>query len=355
MSAVQTGLRGPITASEQTDDFRTTPDGYWLLARSDVRQTYEGAAVRTPIHRLLVVDRHEIDPADFDRRRAGAYASTDVMLRDTPKGFRYLKRPRSDRGPEAPAAAAATEPVPGGPCGRASHAGVRRHRRPEHLAASAVCRAQLRRSQPVQPRRAAERLLRRNIRSACAVGAVARGHALAARRARVRNRLLVQRPGLRTGPRALRAGHRTAARAGHGLAPAPLDAACLGPFRLRMGLHPLRRRRSDRATIRGSRESGRSRGHARGGSAARGMAGVSLVESRVADRLASMGGARHRGLPVAEDRLSAIRRQRLALRRSAPRPDDARGSGRHGRRNLDRFSRYTFGTSTTGCTAIRPR
>lgn len=111
VSAVQTGLRGPITASEQTDDFRTTPDGYWILARSDVRQTYEGAAVRTPIHRRLVVDRHEINPADFDKRRAGAYASTDVMLRDTPQGFRYLKRPRSDRGPEAPAAVAATEPV----------------------------------------------------------------------------------------------------------------------------------------------------------------------------------------------------------------------------------------------------
>ena len=66
--------------------------GRWRLARSNVRQTYEGAAVRTPIHRLLVIDRYEVNPPDFDARRAAAYASTDVMLRDTPEGFRYLKR-----------------------------------------------------------------------------------------------------------------------------------------------------------------------------------------------------------------------------------------------------------------------
>ena len=36
------GLRGPIAGSEQTDDFTPTRPGRWLLARSDVRQTYEG-------------------------------------------------------------------------------------------------------------------------------------------------------------------------------------------------------------------------------------------------------------------------------------------------------------------------
>jgi hypothetical protein len=56
-----------------------------------VRQTYEGASVRTPIHRLLVIDRDEVNPPDFAARRAAAYASPDVMLRDTPEGFRYLK------------------------------------------------------------------------------------------------------------------------------------------------------------------------------------------------------------------------------------------------------------------------
>ena len=105
VSAVQTGLRGPVTASEQTDDFQES-EGHWLLSRSDVRQTYEGAAVRTPIHRLMVIDRHEINSAAFDARRASAYASTDVMLRDTAQGFRYLAResaPASPTDARAPA------------------------------------------------------------------------------------------------------------------------------------------------------------------------------------------------------------------------------------------------------------
>jgi hypothetical protein len=92
VSAVQTGLRGPITASEQTDDFRDDGHGRWLLARSDVRQSYEGASVRTPIHRLLILEGHDVNAPDFAARRAAAYASSDVMLRDTPQGFRYLTK-----------------------------------------------------------------------------------------------------------------------------------------------------------------------------------------------------------------------------------------------------------------------
>lgn len=96
-SGVQTSLRGPVTASEQTDEFRRIRNGLWMLARSDVRQTYEGAAVRTPIHRLLILDTYEINPGDFTTRRDAAYASNDVLLRDTPEGFRYLVRPERSR------------------------------------------------------------------------------------------------------------------------------------------------------------------------------------------------------------------------------------------------------------------
>lgn len=92
VAAAQTGLRGAIVASEQTDTFAPDAEGRWLLARSDIRQTYEGASVRTPIHRLLELARHEINAADFAARRGAAYASPDVILRDTPGGFRYLKR-----------------------------------------------------------------------------------------------------------------------------------------------------------------------------------------------------------------------------------------------------------------------
>ena len=68
-------------------------DGCW---RAPTCQTYEGASIRTPIHRRVLLDRHQINPPDFEALRTEAYASPDVMLRDTPDGFRYLKR--SDKG-----------------------------------------------------------------------------------------------------------------------------------------------------------------------------------------------------------------------------------------------------------------
>ena len=105
VQAAQTNLRGAIVASEQTDDYRRADDGLWLLARSDVRQMYEGAAHRTPIHRVLAIEAYDVNPRDFAARRAAAYASAAVMLRDTPEGYRYLRReaPRAGAGGETPA------------------------------------------------------------------------------------------------------------------------------------------------------------------------------------------------------------------------------------------------------------
>jgi hypothetical protein len=108
VAATQTGLRGAIVSAEQIDEFREEPEGMWLVARSEMRQLYEGAGHRTPITRVLSIARHEVNPPDFDARRAAAYASTHVMLRDTPQGYRYLKRtPSAD-------AAVAVEPVVAG-------------------------------------------------------------------------------------------------------------------------------------------------------------------------------------------------------------------------------------------------
>jgi hypothetical protein len=92
VAATQTGLRGAIVSSEQIDEFREAEPGAWLLARSEIRQLYEGAGHRTPIVRVLAIARHELNPPDFAARRAAAYASTHVMLRDTPQGYRYLTR-----------------------------------------------------------------------------------------------------------------------------------------------------------------------------------------------------------------------------------------------------------------------
>jgi hypothetical protein len=108
VAAVQTGLRGPIVSSEQIETYREEREGIWLLARSEVRQLYEGAGHRTPVHRVLTVRQHEINPPAFGERRRQAYASPSVMLRDTADGFRYLRRERDaspDRVPEVHGAA----------------------------------------------------------------------------------------------------------------------------------------------------------------------------------------------------------------------------------------------------------
>jgi hypothetical protein len=112
VSAAQTALRGPIVASEQTDEFREAAPGIWLLAASDVRQMYEGAAHRTPIHRRLTIARHEINTPDFAERRQRAYGSDSVMLRDTPDGYRYLRKsPGGDRATAVPALAGRADRV----------------------------------------------------------------------------------------------------------------------------------------------------------------------------------------------------------------------------------------------------
>jgi hypothetical protein len=91
VAATQVGLRGPIVSSDQIDEFALV-DGMWLLRESRVNQIYEGAAHRTPIERVLTIVRTEVNPQDFASRRAAAYASPHVMLRDTPQGYRYLRR-----------------------------------------------------------------------------------------------------------------------------------------------------------------------------------------------------------------------------------------------------------------------
>lgn len=113
VAAAQTRLRGPIVASEQVDDFQQVGDGIWLLSRSDVRQTYEGASYRTPIHRVLSMTTHDINPPDFDARRQAALASDAVMLRDTSEGYRYLKRSHT-----GPAGAVQAEPEVAGRASR---------------------------------------------------------------------------------------------------------------------------------------------------------------------------------------------------------------------------------------------
>jgi len=97
VAATQVGLRGPIVSSDQIDEFALV-DELWLLRESRVNQIYEGAAHRTPIERILTIERTEANPRDFAGRRAAAYASSHLMVRDTPQGYRYLRRDSPEPG-----------------------------------------------------------------------------------------------------------------------------------------------------------------------------------------------------------------------------------------------------------------
>ncbi len=97
LEIVQSGLRGAIVSSEQHEQFgpfTTGRDTVWLPVRLNVFQMYEGAGHRTPIHRTIETPAYEINPDSFDAQLQAAYASTNLMLRETPDGFRYLLRPR---------------------------------------------------------------------------------------------------------------------------------------------------------------------------------------------------------------------------------------------------------------------
>lgn len=90
VDAVQTNLHGPITSSQQIEEFLPEPSGgetVWLLARSETRQVYQGAGLTTPIHRVVVVVRHEINPRDLAARRRETQLGA-LVLRDTGEGLR---------------------------------------------------------------------------------------------------------------------------------------------------------------------------------------------------------------------------------------------------------------------------
>jgi hypothetical protein len=92
---VQQGLSGAIVSSEQHEDFGpfdAGPQTVWLPVRTRVFQMYEGAGHRTPIHRTIETPAYEINPPGFRAELEAAYASPDLMLRETPEGFRYLLR-----------------------------------------------------------------------------------------------------------------------------------------------------------------------------------------------------------------------------------------------------------------------
>ncbi len=98
MEAVQTGLSGSITSSEQRDEYeplQVEGRDVWLPARTSSFQIYQAAGQRTPIHREVVTTSRVVNAPDFDEQLRRAHESPAVMLRDTPDGFRYLVPPKT--------------------------------------------------------------------------------------------------------------------------------------------------------------------------------------------------------------------------------------------------------------------
>jgi hypothetical protein len=103
LAFVQRTSRGPIVSNEQRDDFMRGVEGdtvVWLPWRTEAHQMYEGPAHRTPIHRVTEIAAHELNPPDFEARLGAAHAGPAVMLRETDRGFRYLERTRASSAAE---------------------------------------------------------------------------------------------------------------------------------------------------------------------------------------------------------------------------------------------------------------
>ena len=95
LETVQRNLHGAIVSSEQVDNFGpVSVDGttVWLPIETKTFQSYEGAGFRTPIHRTLTVRHYVVNSPAFAGQLAEAFASDNVMLRETGDGLRYLVR-----------------------------------------------------------------------------------------------------------------------------------------------------------------------------------------------------------------------------------------------------------------------
>ncbi len=97
-SLVQTNLEPPVVSNEEVDLYKpvTGPDGetYWMLSRIDGQQLWTIAGRNFVVNREVDFATFELNPSRpaFEEARKAAYASRNLMLRDTEKGFRYLDR-----------------------------------------------------------------------------------------------------------------------------------------------------------------------------------------------------------------------------------------------------------------------
>lgn len=90
--SVQENLKGETLSNVQSEIYRPVPGHPDLVLPLQIKgqQVFSTAGRTTAIERDAVMSQVEINPADFAARRAAEYASPSQMIRDTRNGLRYL-------------------------------------------------------------------------------------------------------------------------------------------------------------------------------------------------------------------------------------------------------------------------
>ncbi len=90
--SVQENLKGETLSNVQSELYSPVPGrpDVFLPLRITGQQVFSTAGRTTAIERDVTMDPVEINPPDFGERLAAAHASEEQMIRDTPNGLRYL-------------------------------------------------------------------------------------------------------------------------------------------------------------------------------------------------------------------------------------------------------------------------
>jgi hypothetical protein len=90
--SVQLNLKGETLSNVQSEFYRPVPGSPGVVLPLEIKgeQVFSTAGRTTAIERDVVMQLVRVNPPDFDERLAAAHASQAQMIRDTEKGMRYL-------------------------------------------------------------------------------------------------------------------------------------------------------------------------------------------------------------------------------------------------------------------------
>jgi hypothetical protein len=96
--SIQLNLHGDTLSNVQTEYYSVVPgsDDVWLPLLIKGQQVFSTAGRTTAIERYVTMKDVELNPPDYEKRLAEAYASKSQMVRDTDQGLRYLVPDEND-------------------------------------------------------------------------------------------------------------------------------------------------------------------------------------------------------------------------------------------------------------------